>query len=70
MLRLTELQEGMAIGMLQTGNTPTVARQQVTRLSQRHQITGSVNDRQRTGHARVTTAARDRYIRVPTLRIG
>ena len=75
MPRLTPLQRGMAIGMLQAGQTPTaVARQlgchfsTVTRLSQCHQITGSVNDRPRTGRPRVTTAAPDRYIRVTHLR--
>ena len=34
----------------------------VARLSQRHQITGSVNDRPHTGRPRVTTAAQDRYV--------
>ena len=61
--------------MLQAGQTPTaVARplgchfSTVARLSQRHQITGSVNDRPRTGRPRVTTAAQDRYIRVTHFR--
>ena len=57
------------------GHTPTAVDRYlgchfstVARLSQRHQITGSVNDRPRTGRPRVTTAAQDRYIRVTHLK--
>ena len=40
----------------------------VTRLVERHQVTGSVNDWPRSGEPRVTTPNQDRHIRLQNLR--
>ena len=74
MPRLNEQDRGIAIGMLQAGTTATaIARHfrchvtTITRLRERHQQTGNVRDRQRSGRPRVTTPAQDRHIRVTQL---
>jgi len=75
MPRLSTVQRGMALGMLQGGMSATdVARQfgchltTITQLAQRQRLTGVVADRTRSGRPRMTTPAQHQFIRVTHLR--
>ena len=75
MPRLTNDQRNNAIGRLQQGATQAavarhfnVSRATINRLWIRHNATGSVADRPRSGRPRVTTPAQDRFIRLQHLR--
>ena len=75
MPRLSRDERMRAVGMVQAGlSYSEVARQMacsqptIRNLAERHNTTGSVNDRQRPGRERVTTPDQDRYIRLQHLR--
>lgn len=75
MPRLSAEERGRAFGMLEAGVHPTcVARHfgcskvTIHNLISRHQETGSLDDRPRSGRPRVTTPQQDRYIRLQHLR--
>lgn len=75
MPRLAQPERDRAIGMLQAGRGCAavarvfgVHRSTITRLAERYHVTGSSNDRPRTGRPRVTTAAQDRANRLAHLR--
>jgi transposase len=75
MVRLMEAQRQNAIGRLQAGATQQavanhfgVTRQTISNLWHRHNATGNIRDRPRSGRPRVTSAVQDRYIRLRHLR--
>ncbi len=75
MPRLSREQRLRAIGMVQAGlSYSDVSRRMgcsqptIRRLVERHEETGSVDDRQRPGRERVTSPDQDRYIRLQHLR--
>ena len=75
MPRLTNIERGRAIGMLQSNlSASAVARRlncdpsTITRLQERYRATGSTQDRPRSGQPRVTTRRQDVYIRTAHLR--
>ena len=75
MPRLPRPHRDQAIGMLQVGRsariivrTFAVHHSTVVRLTERYRITGSSNDRARSGQPRVTTAAQDRANQLTRLR--
>ena len=75
--RLNDAQRHEAVGMF-AGGLPcreiarrmNCAHSTILRLVQRHNETGSVNERHRSGRQRVTTAAEDRHIVLRHLRNG
>ena len=75
MPRLNQVDRARAIGLLDAGaSVRNVARafnvnkSTVSRLIHRHQTTGSVNDRPRSGRPKCLTPAEARYIRLASLR--
>lgn len=75
MPRLTTEQRLRALGMLESGSSQdTVARyfgvrqSTISRLWNRFNLHGSVNDEPRSGRPRITTRSQDRYIRIQHLR--
>ena len=75
MPRLTEVQQGQAIGMLLQGQGQLqvaahfgVHIRTIQHLVQRVRVTGRVIDRPRSGRPRVTTPHQDRFIRLAHLR--
>lgn len=75
MPRLSEAERNQVLGMLEAGIASNAiarrfgcSRKTIQRLVTRYQQTGTVRDRPRPGHPRVTTARTDRYITLTHLR--
>lgn len=73
--KLTDEERARALGRLEAGAHPqdvanqfNVHRSTIVRIRQRHQATGAVSDRPRSGRPRVTTHREDRYIAVTVAR--
>ena len=75
MPRLSRDERSTAVGMLMGGMSQAAiarhfrcSRRTISRLIQRHRVSGSVADRRRSGRPRVTSQRQDRHIRVVHLR--